>query len=131
MKQGKVFEKLAARKNVSSITFAERTCTVTLTDGREAVCNTAHEARLFIEGKQEPSVVRSVTPTAKPVIAPQPDLEAFCPAAIAEYCTVSADWARFAARGMDDISIPADVATVRLTQNAFVGLVLNNILAAA
>jgi hypothetical protein len=70
MKQGKVFDKLTARKNVQGIEFADKTCTVTLTDGASKVCKTAHEARLFIEGKNiNGAVLKMDTPVVAQVAA--------------------------------------------------------------
>jgi hypothetical protein len=70
MKQGKVFDKLIARKNVQGIEFTDKTCTVTLTDGSSKVCGTAHEARLFIEGKDlNGAVLKMDTPVVAQVAA--------------------------------------------------------------
>lgn len=126
MKQGKVFEKLAARKNVQGITFQDKTCTVLLTDGRSGVCKTAHEARLFIEGKLEvPGAFSPEGLGAKKITLDTPVLSTPTPTELcgtdAATITMDAAWVRRAAG--DLVSIPAGVKQVRVTVESAVALI--------
>ena len=75
MKIGKVFDKLAAKKNVAQITFGDNACTVHLTNGSSLLCKSAHEARLFIEKGEQPngSLIEEAPPaTVRAVVTPHP-----------------------------------------------------------
>jgi hypothetical protein len=118
MKQGKVFEKLQARKNVQGITFQDKTCTVILTDGRTGVCKTAHEARLFIEGKfNAPNAFSAEGLVGTKITLNTPLTEEPTPTAKcgteARTIVLDADWLRVHAG--DLVNVPRGVDRVRVT----------------
>ena len=121
MKQGKVFEKLAARKNVKGITFQDKTCTVLLTDGKTKVCSTAHEARLFIEGKDVSGATQVVAPAAAPIQLPETPTPTELCGTDARTIVLDASFVRRAAG--DLVSIPAGVKQVRVTVDAAAALI--------
>lgn len=115
MKQGKVFDKLIARKNVQGISFQDKTCTVTLTNGLTKVCKTAHEARLFIEGKDVSNVTQTTPKAVKEFEA------AFTPEPVAAKCgtqadekivTVSRDW--LIEHAGEDFGVTGDYARITI-----------------
>lgn len=125
MKQGKVFDKLAARKNVSSIVFGDKSCTVTLTSGTSKVCNSAHEARLFVEGKDLVGSVTTVVPAGRAAAAKELAAEAVALCGTSEDAktfTVPADYVRERAFGLCNIA--DDVVNVRVTAKQLAALVV-------
>jgi hypothetical protein len=119
MKQGKVFEKLIARKNVQGITFQDRTCTVTLIDGKKKVCGSAHEARLFVEGKDISGATQTIVPapgnplhTPAPAAAPTDETVAKCGTG-ARIVQLDAAWVR--KHASDLCTIPPGVSRVSVT----------------
>lgn len=116
MKQGKVFIKLIARKNVQGITFQDKTCTVTLTNGLTKVCNTAHEARLFIEGKDVTNVTQTTPKAVKEFEAAFTRVEAptaKCGTQADEkIVTVSRDW--LIEHAGEDFGVTGDYARITI-----------------
>jgi hypothetical protein len=125
MKQGKVFEKLAARKNVQGITFQDKTCTVTLTNGMKKVCNTAHEARLFVEGKEIAGATQTIVPApGNPLyVEPTPTVDTSAVEVKDGVHTIELD-ASFVRRAAGDlVSIPAGTRRVRVSLEAAAALI--------
>ena len=125
MKIGKVFEKLQSKSNVQSITFGDKTCTVTLTDGTYKTCPNAHEARLFIEGKAPQGSVVTVVPSGRAAAAAELAAEAVALCGTSEDVTtftVPADYVRERSFGLCNIA--DDVVNVRVTAKQLAALVV-------
>ena len=124
MKQGKVFEKLIARKNVKGISFQDKTCTVLLTDGSKRVCGTAHEARLFIEGKLgKPAPVPVAKTPARNTDKAEP---AKCGTEAPKTIEVDANW--LIERTGGTVRVPQGAQRVRLTAPALAAVVLGSLI---